>query len=252
MRVEVTGVRSAYRGRRWALDVERLVLTDGVTAIVGVNGAGKSTLMRHLAGALRPAWGTVAVDGVDLYGVGRRPALRRIGYLPQEHSLPRDLRVRASVAYAAWMRGASRREVRGLADAALEAVGLSARADHRVHTLSGGMLRRLSLAQAVVASPGFLLLDEPTTGLDPEQRAAMRDLVASLPGESVTLVSSHVMEDVATLARDIVVLDDGEVIWHGDLLEFRTRFGGAEGSAERAFLNLLVEQRADRPAGGTA
>ncbi len=250
MRVEVSGLRSAYRGRSWALQLDRLELGEGVTALVGVNGAGKSTLMRHLAGALRPGAGSVTVDGVDLYGAGRRQALRRIGYLPQEHSLPRDLHVRASVAYAAWMRGVPHRESRRLADAALSSVGLSDRADHRVHTLSGGMLRRLTLAQAVVGTPRFLLLDEPTTGLDPEQRAAMRDLVGGLSGERATLVSSHVMEDVATLARDILVLEDGRIIWHGDLLDFCQRYGGPERSPEKAFLTLLLQHRTERALGG--
>jgi ABC-2 type transport system ATP-binding protein len=251
MHVRISGLRSTYRGRSWTLNVERLDLNDGVTALVGVNGAGKSTLMRHLAGALRPSVGKVTVDGTDLYGARRASGLRHVGYMPQEYSLPRDLRVRTSVTYAAWMRGLGRRESQGLADAALEAVGLSARAGHRVHTLSGGMLRRLGLAQAVVGGPEFLLLDEPTTGLDPEQRAAMRGLVARLPGDRVTLVSSHVMEDVATLARDIVVLEDGAVIWHGALQDFCERFGGPERSAEMAFLTMLVEHRGRRPARGT-
>ena len=246
MHVQISGLRSSYRGHSWTLDVDRLDLTDGVTALVGVNGAGKSTLMRHLAGALRPGAGRVDVAGTDLYGAGRAAGLRQVGYMPQEYSLPRDLRVRTSVTYAAWMRGLARRDSQRLADAALEAVGLSARAGHRVHSLSGGMLRRLSLAQAVVGGPGLLLLDEPTTGLDPEQRAVMRDLVARQPGDRVTLVSSHVMEDVHALARDILVLEDGAVIWHGCLQDFVERFGGPERSAEMAFLTLLTQHRAAR------
>jgi ABC-2 type transport system ATP-binding protein len=246
MEVRVSGLRSTYRGRSWTLEVERLQLTDGVTALVGVNGAGKSTLMRHLAGALRPAVGRVHVSGSDIYGHGRAAGLRQVGYLPQEYSLPRELRVQTSVTYAAWMRGVGRRESKALAGAALEAVGLSARARHRVHTLSGGMLRRLSLAQAMVGEPGFLLLDEPTTGLDPEQRAAMRDLVAAVPDGRVALVSSHVMEDVHTLARNILVLEDGAVIWHGGIQDFCERFGGPDRSAEVAFLTLLSQHRAGR------
>jgi len=244
MRIHATGLQVSYRGRSWSLDLDDLTLQPGVTGLVGVNGAGKSTLMRALSGALRPSGGTVTIDDTDLYGRARRSQLGRIGYMPQEYTLPRDVSLRTSTEYVAWLRGLPRREVRAAAARALADVGLADRAGRRVGSLSGGMLRRLCLAQALVASPEFLLLDEPTTGLDPEQRAGVRRLVEELPGSAVTLLSSHVMEDIVSLAEHLIVLEEGRVLYHGSLAEFRDEYGGSERSAELAFLSLLTRARA--------
>jgi ABC-2 type transport system ATP-binding protein len=244
MRIHATGLRVSYRGRNWSLELDDLVLQPGVTGLVGVNGAGKSTLMRALSGAQRPTDGAVTLDGTDLYGRARRTQLGRIGYMPQEFTLPRDVSLRTSTEYVAWLRGVPRRDVRAASARALADVGLEDRAGRRVGTLSGGMLRRLCLAQAVVASPDFLLLDEPTTGLDPEQRAGVRRLVEELPGSATTLLSSHVMEDIVSLAEHLVVLEEGRVLYHGSLDAFRDEHGGLERSAEHGFLTLLTQERA--------
>lgn len=244
MHIDASDLHVGYRGRSWSLDIDDLSLSPGVTGLVGVNGAGKSTLMRALSGAQRPAAGQVRADGTDLYGRGRRSVLGRIGYMPQEYTLPRDVSVRTSMEYVAWLRGVPRRTVREAAGRALAGVGLADRAGKRVSSLSGGMLRRLSLAQALVAEPDFLLLDEPTTGLDPEQRSVLRNLVDELPGSAVTLLSSHVMEDIVSLAEHLIVLEDGRILYHGPLDAFRDEHGGPDRSAEQAFLALLTQARA--------
>jgi ABC-2 type transport system ATP-binding protein len=244
MRIHADQLEVSYRGRSWSLDIDELTLSPGVTGLVGVNGAGKSTLMRVLSGAQRPSGGTATVDDTDLYARGRKAQLGRIGYMPQEFTLPRDVSLRTSLEYVAWLRGLPRREVKPAAAAALASVGLSDRATKRVGTLSGGMLRRLCLAQALVASPDFLLLDEPTTGLDPEQRATVRHLVEELPGSAVTLLSSHVMEDIVSLAEHLIVLEEGGVLYHGPLEAFRDEYGGPDRSAEHGFLTMLTQERA--------
>ncbi len=244
MHIDASDLHVGYRGRSWSLDIDDLSLSPGVTGLVGVNGAGKSTLMRALSGAQRPGEGQVTADGVDLYGRGRRSVLARIGYMPQEYTLPRDVSVRTSIEYVAWLRGVPRRAVRETAGRALDDVGLSDRSGKRVSTLSGGMLRRLSLAQALVAAPDFLLLDEPTTGLDPEQRSVVRSLVDELPGSAVTLLSSHVMEDIVSLAEHLILVDDGRIAYHGSLEAFLDQHGGIARSAEAAFLSLLARGRA--------
>jgi ABC-2 type transport system ATP-binding protein len=243
MIIHANQLGASYRGRTWSLAVDDLTLEPGVTGLVGVNGAGKSTLLRMLSGAQRPTNGTVTVNGQDLYGRGRRGQLGQVGYMPQEYALPRDAGVRQSLEYVGWMRGLSVREARAAARATLEKVGLTDVARQRVSKLSGGMLRRLCLAHAIVASPHVVLLDEPTTGLDPEQRAGLRELVEQLPDTAVTLVSSHVMEDIVTLAERVIVLEGGRVLYHGPLQSFCEEHGGAEASAEAAFLSLLMRSR---------
>jgi ABC-2 type transport system ATP-binding protein len=215
-----------------------------VTGLVGVNGAGKSTLLRTLAGALRPSRGSVRFDGLDPYGRGRRPYLRRVALMPQALELPPDARVAEAIAYCGWLRGMPAAGLRARSQDVLGQVRLTDRSTDRMRTLSGGMVRRVALAQALVSAPDILLLDEPTTGLDPEQRAVLRGLIDELPHDCITVVSSHVMEDLEQLAEQIVVLDGGEIVHAGGLAEFCREHGGPGGSAEAAFLSLLTIRRA--------
>jgi len=220
-----------------------LELPVGVTGLVGVNGAGKSTLLRILSGALRPSTGDVSVLGRHLYGKGRRGALAKTALMPQEFAVPRDMRAVDVVSYIAWLRGLPSRQIESRSTEVLEAVGLAERRSAKVSTLSGGMHRRLALAQALVAQPSLLLLDEPTTGLDPEQRSAVRQLIADLPDDRTIVVSSHVMEDIESLATDVVVLDQGEVLFHGSVSDFVRTHVGRAGTAEQAFLAMLLKRR---------
>lgn len=199
-----------------ALDDVTFALEDGITALVGVNGAGKSTLLTTLAGALRPGQGRVVVGGNDAYSRrSRKEALRHVALVPQLPQFPKNLRAEEVVAYLAWMRGVPSRECMSRAREALDHVGLTARARTKVGALSGGMQRRVALAQALASRADVLLLDEPSTGLDPQQRRAMVDLLRDLPG--TVFISSHVMEDVAELANRVIVLDAGKVRFDGTL-----------------------------------
>jgi ABC-2 type transport system ATP-binding protein len=241
--VECAELGRDYRHHPRALDSVTLSLLPGVTGLIGVNGAGKSTLLRILAGALKPTRGTLRVDGLDPYGADRSSVLRRTALMPQSLDLPRDARVVDAVAYCGWLRGMSTREAQAGAARVLHRVGLADRAADKIRSLSGGMHRRVALAQSLVAHPDLLLLDEPTTGLDPEQRAMLRGLVDELPRDCTMVVSSHVMEDLETLADHIVILDTGRVVYTGALGAFRDRWGGPERSAEHAFLSLLTTVR---------
>ncbi len=242
MPVRCNGLSHHYGAGARALDDISIELGAGVTGLVGVNGAGKSTLLRILSGGLRPSGGTVSVLGASPYGSGRRAALTATALMPQELSIPRELRAHEVVAYIGWLRGLSSRRARERSAAVLAAVGLADRADSRVSALSGGMMRRLALAQALVSDPPVLLLDEPTTGLDPEQRAAVRALIAELPEEHTIVMSSHVMEDIETLADRVLVLDEGRLLFDGTVSELVQQHGSA--SAEEAFLTLLLRSRA--------
>lgn len=230
-------------GKRRALDDVNLVVDGGVTALVGVNGAGKSTLLSIAAGGLRPPAGVVTIDGIDVYGKQRRTALPRIAWMPQAVTFPARMTALEVVEYLTWMRGFSRRGARERAVSALERVNLGSRSNDSIRSLSGGMVRRVCLAQALAVDPDILLLDEPSTGLDPEQRRLMVDSLADLPG--AVLLSSHVMEDVADLASKVVVLDEGRVLFDGDLCDFtaRVEHPDAARAAEVAFLSIVSESR---------
>ena len=225
------------------VDLDELALGPGATGLVGVNGAGKTTLLLTLAGARRPQGGTVTLDGVDVYGRDRREVVTRIGLMPQSLDLPAELRVADALSYVSWLRGVPGRVAARREPELLELVGLHDRRTHRVGRLSGGMRRRLVLATALVTAPGVLLLDEPTTGLDPEQRANLRALVMDLPGATVTVLSSHVMEDVEQMTGRIVVLDEGRLLHHGSTAAFVEEHGGPARSAELAFLSTLARGR---------
>jgi ABC-2 type transport system ATP-binding protein len=240
------GLGLDYRQHREALEGVSFILRPGVTGLVGINGAGKSTLLQILAGGLRPSRGSVRLDGVDPFGRRRREVLRRVALMPQSLEIPGDVRVKDAVAYCGWLRGMRAGVAASATSQVLDQVGLADRATHKLHSLSGGMRRRVALAQALVSKPDLLLLDEPTTGLDPEQRAGLRELVAMLPGDHLTVVSSHVMEDLETLADRIMVVEDGRLIHAGSLPDFRADLGGSEQSAEHAFLSLISSRRQAR------
>ena len=238
--VELVAVGQRYSRGEWALRGIDLALGTGVTALVGVNGAGKSTLLSVLAGALPPTRGKVVLGGDDVYGRGRRKALQRVALMPQSLALPENMTALEAVSVIGWMRGLSGRTARSAAGAALDAVGLGERSGSRVKELSGGMKRRVALAQAIVSEPDVLLLDEPSTGLDPQQRRRMVEIIKTLEG--TVFFSSHVMEDVVETADRIVVLHDGRVVFDGGLarLSGLAPPGTAAGRrAEAAFLHVI-------------
>jgi len=240
----IEAVTHEYRERRAVTNVS-FAVPRGVTALVGVNGAGKSTLLKIAGGALRPNSGRVIVDGSALYSrATRKTGLRDVALMPQTSRFPPSMTLTEVVEYVTWMRGSSMREARNRAQDALERVLLSDRANHKVRTLSGGMLRRLCLAQALSSGADNLLLDEPSTGLDPEQRRVMVERLAELEGTIV--LSSHVMEDVVELATSVVILNEGAVVHHGDLASLRALAPDPAGTraAEDGFLQLVATARA--------
>lgn len=238
--LSLTNVSHAYHGRDALTDVT-VHIDHEVTALIGVNGAGKSTLLNIAAGGLAPESGSVLVDGHSAYGLRtRRRALRKVALMPQTATFPGNMTAREVVEYLTWMRGARARDARHRASRALESVLLTERADSKVRDLSGGMLRRVCLAQAIALEPTVLLLDEPSTGLDPEQRRIMVDRLREL--DAAVVLSSHVMEDVSDLADRVLVLDAGAITFDGTLsaLQAKAPDPGAPRAAEAGFLAVLA------------
>lgn len=220
-------------GSTEALSDVSLRLDAAVVGLVGVNGAGKSTLMKLAVGQIAPTKGSVAIDGTDPFS-----RLGRLGYCPQEADLPAHFTCSEFLTYLGWLRKVPKRSRATQAKEALRSVDLESRANDRIAHLSGGMRRRLLIAQALMGEPNWVLLDEPTTGLDPEQRASIRSLLSGLSVNCNILVSSHIIEDVAVLADHVVFLHDGRVCH-----EEPSQRGRDAASLERLFLEAIMQQR---------
>ncbi len=214
--IQIAGVEQRF-GRTRALAGVTLDLGEGISGLLGPNGAGKTTLMRMLATVLSPDAGHVRLLGRDPAEREQRLEIRRrLGYMPQEPGFHRNFSAFDFVDYVAILkelteRSARHDEVRRV----LAVVGLEAVMHRKIKALSGGMRRRVALAQALIGDPGLLVLDEPTAGLDPEQRLRFRELVSDL-GESRTVVlSTHQTEDVAALCGRVVVMSEGVTSFDG-------------------------------------
>lgn len=239
--ISLEGVDVRYGSVR-ALQHLTVSFEPGVTGLLGPNGAGKTTLIGVLAGLVRPTSGVVTIGDGPAGRRASRAGKRVIGLLPQRFSPPDRWTCAEVVAYSAWLRMVPRAKVSALAQTALEMVRLGDRAADPVRSLSGGMTQRLGIAAAVVHGPRVLLLDEPASGLDIEQRLLFRDIVRELPDQTTTLISSHLAEDVAALSDRIVVLERGSISFDGTTQRFCGTDSGHRPSAhdvERAYLELL-------------
>jgi ABC-2 type transport system ATP-binding protein len=203
-------------GKRTALAGLDLELDTGVHGLLGPNGAGKTTLMRVLGTIAKPTSGRVAVLGHDLSEQRiLRDIRRRLGYLPQQFGYYPRFTVREFVEYFAWLKEMPPGQVPAAVDRAIERVALIDRADDKLKKLSGGMLRRVGIAQAIVNDPDLLLLDEPTAGLDPEQRVDFRELLRTVGVDACVLVATHLVEDVTAACTHVTLVNEGRAIFRG-------------------------------------
>ena len=211
--VELSGVTKSY-GSTQALNDITIAFGRGVTGLLGPNGAGKTTLLRILATVLAHDDGTVRVLGEDPGRVeGRLSIRRRLGYFPQEPGYYANLTIFEFVDYIAILKEMTVRSVRhDEVRRVLAQVGLTDVKHKRIKALSGGMRRRMIVAQALLGSPELLVLDEPATGLDPEQRLRFRETVSAIAEHHTVLLSTHQTEDVAALCQRVVVMDGGRVL----------------------------------------
>lgn len=214
--IEVSGlavVVGRRRRTRRAVDGLTLQLGVGVHGLLGPNGAGKTTLMRVLATVVAPTEGQVRMLGRDVTDArDRQEVRRRLGYLPQAFGYYPRFTVREFVTYFAWLKQVPEAGSAEAVQRAIDRVGLTDRVDDRMKALSGGMLRRAGLAQALVNDPEILLLDEPTAGLDPEQRLDFRALLREVGVDTTVVVSTHLVEDVASACTRVAVMDTGRLV----------------------------------------
>lgn len=224
--IEAKGLGHTYKGGHTALDDVDLALGTGLFGLLGPNGAGKSTLMRIICTLLVPTRGTVTVGGHDVTRE-RREVREMLGYLPQEFGAWRNHRAEEVLDTLARLSGMSNRRTRRARVAeTLEMVGLADVADRKVKKLSGGMVRRLGVAQALVHEPQVLIVDEPTVGLDPEERMRFRQVMGRLGRDRTILLSTHIVADLGGGCQDMALLDAGRVVFQGAPAELLARAQG--------------------------
>jgi ABC-2 type transport system ATP-binding protein len=235
-------------GRRLAVNGLTLSMGTGVHGVLGPNGAGKTTLIRALATVLRPDDGVLELLGQSTsVRAGLRDLRRKLGYLPQSFGYYPRFTVREFVEYMAWLKEMPKTDIAGAVQQAIERVGLADRADEKMKTLSGGMLRRVGVAQAIVNDPAVLLLDEPTVGLDPAQRLQFRDLLRQVGTDTCVVVSTHLVEDVAAACSDVLLVDEGRLVFQGtpeQLTEAGDDAAPGDSPTERGYSTLLAAHHA--------
>ncbi|MDQ4075814.1 MAG: ABC transporter ATP-binding protein [Chloroflexota bacterium] len=225
-----------------------LDIGPGVFGLLGPNGAGKTTLLRTLATVLEPTDGRLRLLGRNPSDPQeRREIRRRLGYLPQTLGYYPNFTVFEFVEYFALLKEMLAGEVGQAVARAVERVGLGDRARAKLKTLSGGMVRRVGVAQAIVNEPALLLLDEPTAGLDPEQRVQFRALLRELGRQSTVVVSTHLVEDVVAACSEVALMEQGRIIFRGtpeELMAVGKGYGAGDTPLERGYSRVLAEVRA--------
>ena len=209
----IEGLTKTYSSRIQALKGISLEVPAGMFGLLGPNGAGKTTLMKIVATLLEPESGTVSMNGVDL--ISRKDKARRmLGYLPQEFGLYPTLTAEQTLDYLAKLKGVWKpKERAGLVEALIERVNLSSARKQRVGGFSGGMRQRLGIAQALIGEPELIIVDEPTAGLDPEERVRFHNLLSETAGEdTVVILSTHIVSDVSNLCSQMAIIRHGEIL----------------------------------------
>lgn len=213
MRINLNHLSMIYPNGRQALkDISLTLESPSLIGLVGPNGAGKSTLMKLLVAGLLPTGGTISVDDVPLSRCENK-LKEKLGYLPQDFGLYDELTVREFLDYMAALKGI--RDSKAAIESAILATGLEEKRKARIKTLSGGQRQRVGIAQALLGTPEFLILDEPTVGLDPEERIRFRNFFSQTAQDKLVLLSTHIIEDVQSVCDRLIVIDRGQILFIG-------------------------------------
>ena len=227
MNIQIQSVSMTYPGGKAALREVSLSLgSPCLIGLLGPNGAGKSTLMKLMTAALLPTGGEIRIDGQPL-SKAEKALKQRLGYLPQSFGLYDELRVYQFLDYMAALKGIS--PARAAVERAMEAVNLTELRKKKIRTLSGGQRQRVGIAQAILGDPELLIFDEPTVGLDPEERIRMRNLFASLAREKLVILSTHIIDDVQSVCGEIAVINRGKILFSGSSEALTVRARGHVG-----------------------
>ncbi|NLO09168.1 MAG: ABC transporter ATP-binding protein [Clostridiales bacterium] len=233
--IEIKNLNQFY-GRKQALKNVTLNIGTGMFGLLGRNGAGKTTLMKVLVTLLPVSQGEVTVCKIP---VGKEAQIRKItGYLPQEFSMYANMTVYEAMDYLGVLSGLRKAERKDRIPSLLEKVNLKDKSRVKIKALSGGMKRRLGIAQAILHDPRILIVDEPTAGLDPEERVRFRNLLCEIAQERIVILSTHIVGDIEATCERIGVLEEGEIIYQGSVTELIERAKGKIYAAEINHIEL--------------
>lgn len=233
MELQIQNVTKQY-GSAIAVDQMNLTLTSGIYGLLGANGAGKTTLMRLICGLQEPSKGQILLNGKEITRLGER-YWNLLGYLPQSFISYEDFSAEDFLLYVAAVKGLKEKEAYERSELLLEYVGLKKVKKKRIRSFSGGMKHRLGIAQAMLNNPGILVLDEPTTGLDPKERIRFRNLIRSFGENRIVILSTHILSDVEHIADTVIMMKEGKAVY----------FGKTEQDLEKLYLSYFGEESAD-------
>jgi ABC-type multidrug transport system, ATPase component len=214
MKLEIQNLSKKYNKEKYGLRNFSLSLENGIMGLLGPNGAGKSTLMKIISTISKPTEGTIFLDGID---IAKDPnTIRKVlGYLPQDFGVYPNLNAYEFLEYIAAMKGVGGSNLRARIDQLLEGVNLTEAANKRIGTYSGGMKQRIGIAQVLLNNPKILIFDEPTVGLDPEERVRFRNLISDLANDCIVILSSHIVSDIETVADEVAIMKNGTLLTKG-------------------------------------
>ncbi|OQA85768.1 MAG: putative ABC transporter ATP-binding protein YbhF [Lentisphaerae bacterium ADurb.Bin242] len=237
MRIAADHLVKRYGSKESVSDLSFTLEHNCILGFIGPNGAGKTTTMRMLCGIMSPSSGQVFINGMELLADPVR-AKQQIGYLPENAPLHGSMTVRSFLHYCASMRGMGGKQRTFAMDRVMESCSLRTVADEEIEALSKGYRRRVCLAQSILHEPGILVLDEPTDGLDPNQKREIRALIKTMRERCAIIVSTHILEEVDAVCDRVLTISAGRKVFDGDVAEFRAVSGG---SLEDSFAKLAGE-----------
>ena len=226
-------------GEKVALADFSYTFTPGIYGILGANGAGKSTLMNLITDNVSRDGGSILFDGTEILKLGK--AFRAaVGYMPQQQGMYDDFSARAFLRYMAEIKQIPAKQARAQIEQLLEVVNLREVAHKKVGGFSGGMRQRVILAQARLGEPKVRILDEPTAGLDPKERLRLRRYIADLAQDRIVFLTTHIVSDIESIARDVLLMQEGSIVAHGTPEDLMARVGGS--SLEDVYMAYLGEE----------
>src|SRR5450432_2222319 len=214
MKLSIQNTSKKYNKEKFGLKNYSLTAENGIMGLLGPNGAGKSTLMKIVATISQPTQGSVELEGIDI--IQNPNYIRKVlGYLPQDFGVYENLNAYEFLEYIAAMKGVGGHGLRSRIEALLEGVNLIEAAKSQIGSYSGGMKQRIGIAQALLNDPKVLIFDEPTVGLDPEERVRFRNLISDLANDCIVILSSHIVSDIETIADEVAIMKNGHLITKG-------------------------------------
>lgn len=238
MELSIKDLSKKYNSSKLGLSDYSINISSGVLGLLGPNGAGKSTLIKMISTIIKPSKGEISLDGIDVL---KNPNYLRkvLGYLPQDFGVYPNLDAYEFLTYMAAMKGIGGTGLKHKIEHLLEEVNLMEVAKNNLGTYSGGMIQRIGIAQALLNDPSIIIFDEPTVGLDPEERLRFRDLISDLGEDRIVILSSHIVSDIESIADEVVIMKKGKLICKNNQEEIIKTVEGKvfEKNIDRATIN---------------